>query len=189
MSDYTPHQVEYALEIVAEDFPAAGIKAFLIGGLAVNQYGYSRNTLDVDFMVSEEDQGAVYDVMVRRGFINRRVMENVVFYHHEAGGFRVDFLSVDGGTHARLSLRAKRVDAYGFKLWVPDLEDLLATKVFALSSGKAKRRGKDLPDIAHLCLINNMDVEKVIKPLCEKYRAEQVYDDVILAMKEITDES
>jgi hypothetical protein len=189
MSDYTSHQIEYALEIVADDFPPAGIKAFLIGGLAVNQYGYSRNTLDVDFMVSEKDQGTVYEVMVRRGYLNRRVMENVVFYHHESGGFRVDFLSVDAGTHTRLSRRAKLMEAYGFKLWVPDLEDLLATKVFALSSGKGKRIAKDLPDIAHLCLINNVDVKKVIKPLCDKYRAGKVYDDVILAMKEITDES
>ena len=44
---HTPHQIEYILDIVATQFPAKGIKAFLIGGLAVNHLGYARNTLDV----------------------------------------------------------------------------------------------------------------------------------------------
>jgi hypothetical protein len=38
------------LEIAAESLPAAGVDCLLIGGFAVNHYGYSRNTLDVDFM-------------------------------------------------------------------------------------------------------------------------------------------
>lgn len=182
---HTPHQIEYILDIVATQFPAKGIKAFLIGGLAVNHLGYSRNTLDVDFMVKESDQELVYAVMGQNGYINRRVMENVVFYHHESGGFRVDLLSVDDETHSTLGSRASLVEAYGFKLWLPHVEDLIATKLFALSSGKSKRVGKDLPDVAHLCLIHDIDVEQVLRPLCEKYGALDVYDDVVELMREL----
>ena len=185
MTEYIPHQIEYVLQIVSEEFPEAHVKAFLIGGLAVNQYGYARNTLDVDFMLKESDQAVIHPIMVAHGYINRRVMDNVVFYHHEKGGFRADFLSVDARTHELLSRRAKRVKAYGFELWMPHIEDLIAMKIFALSSGKAKRIGKDLPDIAHLCLIHDLDLEGVIKPLCEKYHALHVYNDIVELMEAI----
>ena len=35
------------LELAATTIPAAGIKCLLIGGFAVNHYGYTRNTLDM----------------------------------------------------------------------------------------------------------------------------------------------
>ena len=179
MPIYTPNQIEYALRIVAEDFPPVGIQAFLIGGLAVNQYGYARSTLDVDFMVKETDQRVVHELMSRNGYVNRSVMDNVVFYRHESGGFRVDFLSIDEATHDILARRANLSDSFGFHLWVPHLEDLLATKIFSLSTGKTNREVKDLPDIAHLCLINDLDLEKVVKPLCEKYNALSVYEKIV----------
>lgn len=43
------------LETVAQLLDNKGIDALLIGGFAVNHYGYTRNTLDVDFMVAVND--------------------------------------------------------------------------------------------------------------------------------------
>ena len=189
MAMYTPNQIEYALRIVADEFPAAGIQAFLIGGLAVNQYGYARSTLDVDFMVNEADQSAIHQVMERNGYVNRTELDNVVFYKQESGGFRVDFLSIDEMTHNKMGARAKQVQTYGFQLWVPHLEDLLATKIFALSSGKSNRFAKDLPDIVYLCLVNDVDVESIVKPLCAKYDARHVYEKIVELFEGIANDS
>lgn len=36
------------LTLAARDIPAAGADCLLVGGFAVNYYGYTRNTLDVE---------------------------------------------------------------------------------------------------------------------------------------------
>jgi len=43
------------LRAVAEALAKAGVPVLLIGGLAVNQYGYTRATVDVDFLLAADD--------------------------------------------------------------------------------------------------------------------------------------
>jgi hypothetical protein len=164
-----PGSIDYVLDVVARAFPAAGLKAYLIGGMAVNLHGYARNTLDVDFMVKLSDQAGVRRVMEEHGYINRTLFDNVVFYHHPAGGLRVDFLSVDSATFSKLGEGAELRDVGGHLLWVPCVLDIVAMKIFALSGEAQGRHAKDLPDIAYLCRIHGMDLPTQIKPLCEKY--------------------
>jgi hypothetical protein len=70
-------------ETVARELPAAGVDFLLVGGLAVNHYGYTRSTLDVDFMIAAGDLGKVRDVMVAAGFTNCSLQDVVA----SAGGF------------------------------------------------------------------------------------------------------
>jgi len=48
-------QIDYVFETVSRDLPKAGVEFLMIGGHAVNHYGYTRATLDVDFMIAAED--------------------------------------------------------------------------------------------------------------------------------------
>lgn len=98
------YSIENILEMVSVQLPEVGVEVLLIGGFAVNHYGYSRNTLDIDFMVKEDDQLVIRDVMLRNGFTNRSEMKNVIFFQHPDGGMRIDFLSVDTQTFNKLTI-------------------------------------------------------------------------------------
>ena len=164
------------LSIASHDLPSAGIDCLLIGGFAVNHYGYTRNTLDVDFMVLADQVGAVRRIMVDAGFSNISVHDNVVFFSSGENEPRVDFLRVNAKTIEMLLANAVEVDIHGSRLKVPALKDLLAMKVFALSQNTDRRMGKDLPDIAFLTVINDLDLESDIRPLCERFGTQEVYD-------------
>jgi hypothetical protein len=45
-----------------------------------------------------------------------------------------------------------------------------------LSQDVARRRGKDLPDIAYLSVLHNLDLESDIRPLCNRFGTLETYD-------------
>ena len=81
--------LDEVFEIVSQQLPAAGVDCLLIGGFAVNHYGYTRNTLDVDFMIVSERLGDVRRIMLAAGFSNIDVHENVAFFAIPTEGPRV----------------------------------------------------------------------------------------------------
>jgi hypothetical protein len=164
------------LAVVADGMPKAEVECLLIGGFAVNHYGYSRNTLDVDFMVVADDMDKVRRVMVNAGFVNVSVHDNVVFFSAGADEPRVDFLRVNGETMGALLANAVPIDVLGHTFRVPALRDLLAMKVFALAQNTSRRMGKDLPDIAFLTVLNGLDVNADLRPLCDRFGSPEVYE-------------
>ena len=173
------------LETVSRDLPATGVDFLLIGGFAVNYYGYTRNTLDVDFMIAEADQPAAKKIMSAAGFSTQTVLDNVTFFHHPEGGMRIDFLTVDAASFARLYEKARTIALGGIQLRVPDLLDLLAMKLFAIHHGGARRQGKDLPDVAYLCVLNDVDLENDLRPLCERFASETLFREVCKQVVEL----
>ncbi|MBL7114813.1 MAG: nucleotidyltransferase [Kiritimatiellae bacterium] len=164
------------LSIASRDLPAAGVDCLLIGGFAVNHYGYSRNTLDVDFMIVADQVNATRRVMTEAGFTNVSVLDNVVFFSSGDAEPRVDFLKVDAETMQKLLANAVEIRVRGCVLQVPVLRDLLAMKVFSLTQSTARRMGKDLPDIAFLTVINDLDLQADIRPLCERFGSAEIYE-------------
>jgi hypothetical protein len=162
------------LAVVAEALPAAGIRCLLVGGFAVNHYGYTRNTLDIDWMVASDDIGKVRRIMRQAGFTNQSVHENVVFFSRPGSSLRVDFLRVDRDTLQQLLAQAVEVTVFQQTVRVPSLRDLLAMKLFALAHAPARRVDKDLPDVAYLAILNDLDVERDLAPLCERYASSAV---------------
>lgn len=167
--------IEYIFDVVGKQLPKAGIEFLMIGGHAVNHYGYSRATIDVDFMIAASDVDTVRSVMKGAGFVNISQSENVVFFEHPKNPFRVDFLQVDSESMRKLIAGAQRIEYGGQTLIVPCLLDLLAMKLFALKEGSARREEKDFPDIVNLALEHGLDVEADLKPLCDRFADEQIY--------------
>ncbi len=56
-------------------------------------------------------------------------------------------------------------------------------KIFALTQNTDGRMGKDLPDIAFLTIMNNLDMESDIRPLCERFGTGEIYE---LIHKQVT---
>lgn len=177
---------EYVFETISETLPEAGVDCLLIGGFAVNHYGYTRNTLDVDFMIIGTFSEVVRSIMRDRGFLNMDERENVLFCSRPEGGPRVDFLKVDEGTMRKLQINAHEVTVQGAKLRLPCLKDLLAMKIFSLTQDTARRMAKDLADVAYLAVLNELDLKMDIKPLCDRFGTPMIYNmihDQIEALK------
>ncbi len=151
------------------------MECLLIGGLAVNEYGYSRLTLDVDFMVCADQLDVVRRVMVEAGLINVSVQDNVVFFSSSESEPRIDFLKVNAQTMQQLLANAVEVTVLGDVLRIPALKDLVAMKIFALAQNTEQRMGKDLPDVAYLTVLNDLNLEHDIRPLCERFGTTEVY--------------
>ena len=117
--------LDEVLSLAATTLPAAGVSCLLIGGFAVNHYGYMRN----------------------------------------------------------LAAHAITATLHGHTLRLPALTDLLAMKIFALAQAPARRTDKDLPDIAYLCVLNNVDIEREIQPLCQRYATDALYQQIQAKIK------
>jgi hypothetical protein len=163
-------------DLVARALPAAGVECLLVGGFAVNHHGYTRNTLDVDFMIVAEQQEAVRTVMRGEGFTNVAVHGTVMFLQRPGSPWRVDFLHADRDTMAELFSRAEVTTVHGSQVKVPALKDLIAMKLFSLAQNPERRMGKDLPDIAQLAVLNGLDLERDLRPLANRYATEAVFE-------------
>lgn len=163
------------LDLASRRLPAAGVNCILIGGFAVNYYGYTRNTLDVDFMIIARQLENVRQIMKQAGFTNIMIEQNAAFFQAPGFPLRVDFLQVDEHTLGTLSVNAVKARIYGYELKIPALRDVIAMKLFSLSQDTARRLGKDLPDIAYLIVLHGLDLESDIRPLCDRFGSPQVF--------------
>ncbi len=168
--------IDAVLEVVASQCPQAGVAFIMIGGHAVNHYGVIRATQDIDFMVAATDSETVRQIMRDAGFVNIAEHESVIFFNRPDSPLRVDFLKVDRETMNKLMEHAVEVEyAASQHVWVPQLRDLLAMKLFALTAGGEKRKFKDFGDIVHLVIENGIDVETELYNLCCEFGTAAIF--------------
>lgn len=163
---------------VVETLGKENLDFLLIGGMAVNYYGYTRATADIDFMVAVNKVSQARRALSQAGFTNVLEQENVLFFHWPDQPVRVDLLKVDEETFARLLQKSVAIEVHAMPLRVPALDDLIAMKLFALKHGGAKRMAKDMVDVVQLTLANNLDLEQTIKPLALRYADEVWYQQI-----------
>lgn len=152
------YDIERVFDVVSTQLPAEGVNVLMIGGHAVNHYGFTRATQDIDFMIASADEDAVRNIMSTAGYTNIAVHENVTFFSRPNESLRVDFLKVDRDTMEKLMVNSIEIDYFGEKrIRLPQLQDLLRMKIFALSQGGPKREDKDFADIVNLVIENEID--------------------------------
>ena len=166
------------IHTIAKALDNAGVSILLIGGFAVNHYGYTRATLDVDFMLAVDDLESVKKALPEAGFTNFSFLENVAFFQQPDNPVRVDFIQTDRATMTAILERANQTHLYGTSVRVPALNDLLAMKLFAAASGTRERTEKDVQDITHLCVLNNVEITTDLRRLCEKYANDTIYTEL-----------
>ncbi len=171
------------IQAVCQALRAHGIEPLLIGGFAVNHYGYTRATLDVDFMTASDQRATVCRALKAAGFTNMDQHDNVVFFSRPEYPMRVDVLQVDSATMGELMTRAVEVRHAQVAVKIPALEDLLAMKLFALKQGGDRRVHKDLPDVANLVVANEVDIEQPLRSLCLRFADEEIYRKVVAEIK------
>lgn len=178
-------QITRVFEVVSRKLPEAGVAFLMIGGHAVNHYGYTRATMDVDFMIAAEDAPAVREVMKSSGFTNVSEGETVIFFSLPESALRIDFLPVDSETMRQLLAGAIEAHYGGVRLKVPCLDDLIAMKLFALKSGNPRRGERDSADIVQLMILNKLDLKSVLKPLCDRFATGALYKELAARIQEL----
>lgn len=162
-------------------FDKSGISGVLIGGFAVNYYKVSRQTADIDFLITKDDFEKILSPLEEAGYKQDYAQE--VFARlkgNELYLMDIDFMFVDKETLDKIIKDAKEITIAGQKFIVPALEHLIALKLHALKYNPKVRENKDLPDIISLILINKVKVKaKAFKDLCLKYGTEELYHKIL----------
>jgi len=166
--------------LLSDIFSKAGVACVLIGGFAVNYYKVSRQTADIDFLITREDFEGILGLLEKEGF--KKDYEQDVFARVLGDKFYmmdVDFMFVDKNTLDKIIEKGKEISIARQKFIIPSLNHLIALKLHAIKYNPNIREYKDLPDIIQLVRINKLKVNDAeFKGLCFKYGTEELYNKI-----------
>jgi hypothetical protein len=149
----------------------------VIGGHAVNAYGYSRFTRDIDILIDQGRKSSWLSGLEPKGFK----------LYHDGGAFLqmtpppncdpLDLMLVNTTTFANLSEAARTLEISGLSMRVPALDNLFALKLHVLQQEIPHRGYKDFMDILALADCNAVDLRSdKIRDLCEKFGNRKIYE-------------
>lgn len=136
-------------------------RILVIGGHAINAYGYTRTTVDFDFVIPGTTLPIWRDELDAIGYRWRGETRAFAQFSAPEGDnppFPIDLMLVDEVTFEKLWIEARVLDFAGVSLRVPKPTHLIALKLHALKNPARAARGKDLPDIVQLMRIAELDL-------------------------------
>lgn len=168
--------------LVSDISKKSGVSLVLIGGFAVNYYKYARQTVDVDFLIKEQDFQKILGLLEAAGY--------KVDYRQEVFArltstqspllMDIDFMFIDEETFAKIIKNSQKTSIADCEFRVPSLEHLIALKLHAVKYNPKPRSAKDMPDIINLIRINGLDVKNdKFKELCLRYGTEEIYREIL----------
>jgi hypothetical protein len=150
------------IELVVGFLEGKGSPFALVGGLALQAYGVSRATFDLDLVLVADDQEVVLKHMESLGY--ETLHASSAFSNHvhpDAELGRVDFIYVDSHTsHRLLGPDSVRLTLSGRTLPVPKPEHLVAMKVHAMKNDPS-RGFREKADIQALWRAHGLDEHEV----------------------------
>ena len=157
----------------------------MIGGFAVNYYKVTRQTLDIDFLTTADGFRMILPLLEKSGY--KEDLRHEIFVRLKSSDMPImdlDFMFVDDETMDRILKNGNEINIAGEKFIVPSLNNLIALKLHSIKYNPKNRMLTDLPDIINLIKINNVNFKKdSFKELCMKYGNEQIYKNIINALK------
>jgi len=159
-----------------------GISLVLIGGFAVNYYKYTRQTVDVDFLIKEQDFQKILALLEAAGYKvdDRQEVFTRLISAESPLLMDIDFMFIDEETFAKIIKDSQKTSIAGCEFTVPSLEHLIALKLHAVKYNPKLRLAKDIPDIINLIRINKLDVKsEKFKELCLKYATKDIYQEIL----------
>ena len=167
--------------LISDIFTKTKVTCVLIGGFAVNYYKVSRQTADIDFLITRDDFQKILGLLEEKGFKKDNIQE--VFARligKESYLMDVDFMFVDKETLHKIVQAGKEISIAGQKFIVPSLNHLIALKLHAIKYNPKIREYKDLADIIDLIRINKLNIKDAeLKKLCLKYGTEELYKKIL----------
>lgn len=169
-----------AFHIVAGAAKESSIPCVLVGGFAINFYKVTRNTLDIDFLITKEDFKKIENALRETGYKEEFATDVAIRFSNRKDSLDVDFMIVDEATRGQILVDGKEVELVGEKFVVPSLDHLLALKIHAIKHGQKRRAWKDLPDVMNLVEMNDIDARSSkFKELCLRYGNDEIYQTIL----------
>ena len=162
-----------------------GVVCVLIGGFAVNYYRVTRQTADVDFLITKEDFNKISDYLQKVGYKTNLIQDNFVqLKSTKISLMDVDFMFVDRETLNKILKESKKIKIVRQEFLVPSLDHLIALKLHSIKYNQKIRLTRDLPDIINLVRINDVDIRNnKFKALCLKYGTGGIYQKILEAFE------
>lgn len=166
------------LEYINLKTQGSAVEYLIIGGHAVNAYGFSRQTGDLDLLVSKKDRVFWIEAI--------KSLQYKIFQEHEAFcrftpnahiNWPIDLMFVDDLVFKSILSESIFEDFYSVKVRIPHIKHLIALKLHALKQRQAHREDKDILDIKNLLSYNKSVIdEKTLLELCTKYDRLDLYE-------------
>lgn len=161
-------EFKLVIEKILAEFEKAKVRYALMGGFALGALGIPRATVDIDFLVLNEDMERVSRIMTDMGYRCVYESENVSQYASSEKIFgEVDFLHAFREASIGMLERAEDIKIFGKELTIKVVkpEDLIGLKVQAMANDET-RCAVDLADIEALM---SYYATKLDWPLIEEY--------------------
>ena len=166
------------LRLVGDHLTASGSDWAIIGGFAMQAHGNSRNTIDLDFLVPEEQQPRLVAFLEQSGYETLHLSAGFSNHLHPDDALgRVDIAYVDRPTARNLFGAAVAKEVGGARVLVPKPEHLIAMKLHALKSDPG-RIDRDTADIVDLLRVPGIDRDEV-RSYFKRYAMEEKFEELI----------
>lgn len=168
------------LRQLTEQGEALGIHFLLVGGQALGQWGLSRQSEDVDILVSRADL-PLWQPIVHQ-------LDYSLLHAHPAylrfsppflDAWPLDLILTNEETYQMMRARATALDLGAITVQTPSVEHLLAMKLHILKQGQQQRHWKDLADIMDMLDLGLMDAEgRGFQQLCTTFGRPGIYQHI-----------
>ena len=158
----------------------ADVPLLLIGGNALQAFGYTRATLDVDCLIASESYERLKEVLGANGFpwAGGMALSHEFWHHGDKNGPPIHAMRVDSTTFEKMWSRSIPSEVSGIPLRVPCLPHLLALKLFSAKQNPT-RHNKDFQDV---CILLQMNSDKIsreeLQQVCEQYASQRAMDEL-----------
>jgi len=176
---------ESIFHLISDVTDKEGVSCVLIGGFAVNYYRVTRQTADVDFLITKNDFDKIIVLLEKAGYKKDLIQENFAQLRStQISLLDVDFMFVDQDTLTKILNESQEIEIAKQKFLVPSLNHLIALKLHSIRYNLKLRLNRDLPDIINLIKINSIDFkDKQFKELCLKFGTHEIYDKILEALE------
>lgn len=169
-------------EVIAACSQDPGLPFLVIGGLAVIAHGYSRDTLDLDYLVRCSDRDAWQRALARYDYATAYEHESFAQFASKRGWIDIDLMFVNERTFDAMFAASELKRLGGASARFPSLEHLVALKLHVIKQNLRHRMLGDFDDIINLVLANRVNLrEEKWRQLFAKYGSLEVYEKVVHA--------
>ncbi len=152
----------------------------LIGGHAVNYYGISRQTGDIDLLVRLSDKDKWHNLLLKLNYKDSQNDNVFARYRAELGTWPIDLMYIDNNTFEKIYDDAKKGNIDLAEVQVISPEHLIMLKLHALKRFLPERFSKDYTDLISLLKADKVKISKSeLQELCIKYATLELYYKII----------
>lgn len=154
------------------------MKFLLIGGHAVNAYGISRQTGDIDLLVPREDKDQWEKLLNKLKYKSDQNDDRFArFAPDTALAWPIDLMFVDKETFTKMFVDSVPFEIGEAMIKVVSARHLATLKIHALKQYQEHRYLKDFNDLVALIKSNKTGItDEELKLLCEKYADVSLYE-------------